>query len=196
MCAQTRRNPSARFVLSAHSLAQVPRDGKPQIVFGGRSNVGKSTLINTLLGQRRLAKTSSTPGRTQALNFFEVDNKYYFVDLPGYGFAKAPLAIKEQWGKLVDSYLSGEEAIAGAVILLDCRREPNQDDRELIEWLNDAKLPFVICLTKADKLTRHQLHQTRQRIHHHFAVDIIPFSATLGLGKNDLWRWIHSLLGR
>ncbi|HSG98408.1 MAG TPA: ribosome biogenesis GTP-binding protein YihA/YsxC, partial [candidate division Zixibacteria bacterium] len=100
MSALGKTKPDAHFVLSAHSLAQAPRDRKPQIAFGGRSNVGKSTLINTLLSQKRLAKTSSTPGRTQALNFFEIDRRLYFVDLPGYGFARAPVKAKENWGRL------------------------------------------------------------------------------------------------
>ena len=187
--------PQAIFRLSAYSLSQAPRDRKPQIAFGGRSNVGKSTLINTILGKKKLARTSNTPGRTQALNFFEIDDRYYFVDLPGYGFAKAPLAVKEAWGKLVDGYLSESESLAGVVALLDCRREVRDEDRQLFEWLEDKNIPHIVALTKTDKLSANQLNKARAHIKAELTGDVIFFSAKNGNGVKELWSWINAHVG-
>jgi GTP-binding protein len=188
------KNPTARFVLSAYGLEQAPKDRKPHIAFGGRSNVGKSTLINTILGQKRLAKTSSTPGRTQALNFFEIDDRYYFVDLPGYGFAKAPLVVKEAWGKLVDSYLSENADLTGVVSLWDARHDPSKQDLEFLGWLQERKLNFLIVLTKADKLKRSHQVQLMQKVTSKFGVEPLLFSSVEGTGKRELWRWIENTL--
>ena len=190
-----KQQPQAIFRLSAYSLSQAPSDRKPQIAFGGRSNVGKSTLINTILGQRKLARTSNTPGRTQALNFFEIDDRYYFVDLPGYGFARAPLAVKEAWGKLVDGYLSHSKNLAGVVALLDCRRDVRDEDQQLFEWLVDKKIPYVVILTKTDKLSANQLNKARARIKAELSSDIISFSAKNGAGVKELWSWINKRVG-
>lgn len=188
------KNPSVRFVLSAYSLEQAPRDRKPQIAFGGRSNVGKSTLINTILGQKGLAKTSSTPGRTQALNFFEIDERYYFVDLPGYGFAKAPLKVKEAWGRLVDSYLTECDSLAGVISLWDARHDPSKQDLEFLGWLRERDLPFLIVLTKADKLKRGQQAKLAKEIAARYGVEPLLFSSIAGTGKRELWRWIENTL--
>lgn len=188
------KNPSARFVLSAYALEQLPSDRKPHIAFGGRSNVGKSTLMNTILGQKRLAKTSSTPGRTQALNVFEIDERYYFVDLPGYGFAKVPVKVKEAWGKLVDSYLTQCDDLAGVVSLWDARHDPSAQDLEFLGWLQDRGAPFLIVLTKADKLKRTHQAQLAKKIASRYGVEPLLFSSVEGIGKRELWRWINSAL--
>lgn len=185
---------TARFVLSAFGLEQAPRDRKPHIAFGGRSNVGKSTLINTILGQKGLCKTSSTPGRTQSLNFFELDERYYFVDLPGYGFAKVPIKVKEAWGRLVDSYLTECNDLAGVVSLWDARHDPSAQDVEFLGWLQEKKLPFLIVLTKADKLKHSHQIQAVKKISGRFGVEPLLFSSVKGTGKRELWRWIEKAL--
>jgi len=186
-----KNNPKALFKLSAFALSQVPRDRKPQVAFGGRSNVGKSSLINKILGQKRLAKTSSTPGRTQALNFFEIDGRYYFVDLPGYGYAKAPKSVREQWGKLTDEYLSESGALSGMVCLIDSRRDLTDYDRHMFEWLDDNEVRYAIVLTKCDKLSGNKLTQAVRRINSVVGNDVIPFSAQTGKGVQELWKWIR-----
>lgn len=183
---------SAEFVLSVHNLNQTPRNQKPHIAFGGRSNVGKSTLINTILSKKGLAKTSSTPGRTQALNFFDINDSFYVVDLPGYGHAKAPVAIKKAWGKLTDSYLTSETRLAGVVALIDSRHDPTADDLSWNQWLAEREIPVVIALTKTDKLSGNQLARRLKSLESSFSLqgEIVKFSAVSGLGKKELWKWI------
>lgn len=188
-----KKNPKGVFKLSAYALAQVPRDRKPQVAFGGRSNVGKSSLINKILGQKRLAKTSSTPGRTQALNFFEIDDRYYFVDLPGYGYARAPKSVREQWGRLTDEYLSAGGALSGMVCLIDSRRDLTDYDRHMFEWLLDNRIEHIIVLTKCDKLSGNQLTQALKKINAVVTSEVIPFSAQTGKGVPELWKWIRDI---
>jgi len=182
---------SATFVGSYNDVRRIPSDSKPQIAFGGRSNVGKSSLLNRLVGQKKLAKTSKTPGRTQMLNFFEINEKYYFVDLPGYGYAKAPDHIKKQWGKLVDKYLDQSKFLSGLVFLLDCRREPNADEMVLLDWVRRRQLNFIIVLTKADKLNRSKLNKKSQEIQQALNIKPILFSTQSGTGKKELWDWVE-----
>ena len=189
-----KKNPTAVFKLSAYSLAQVPSDRKPQVAFGGRSNVGKSSLINKILKQKGLCKTSSTPGRTQALNFFELDDKYYFVDLPGYGYAKAPKNVREQWGKLVDEYLASGQSLTGMVCLIDSRRDLTDYDKQMFEWLQDNKIAYTIVMTKCDKLSGNKLTQAIKKINAVVPTEIIPFSAQTGKGSPELWKWIRNIV--
>ncbi len=186
-----KKHPKAIFKLSVFSLSQIPNDQKPQVAFGGRSNVGKSSLINKILGQKRLCKTSSTPGRTQSLNFFEVDDKYYFVDLPGYGYARAPKSVREQWGKLTDDYLANGGTLSGMVCLIDSRRDLTEYDKHMFEWLADNEVLHTIVLTKCDKLSGNKLTQAIRKINAVVNSDVIPFSAQTGKGSPELWKWIR-----
>ena len=145
---------SSEFKTTVASPDRLPRDGFPQIAFMGRSNVGKSSLINRLLGTRRLAKTSKTPGRTRALQFYLVNRRLYFVDLPGYGYAAVPRPMREEWRGLVEGYLGGPERPDLAIVLVDARRAPTPLDRELVDWLASEDLPFRVVLTKIDKLPK------------------------------------------
>jgi GTP-binding protein len=135
---------SAEFLKSALQPEQYPNDRKPEIAFIGRSNVGKSSLLNTLLARQGLAKTSGTPGKTQTLNFFTINGSFYFVDLPGYGFAKVPKALKDQWNIVMREYLEAREPLRMAVLLLDSRHLPNQNDLHMLELLEEAAVPTVL----------------------------------------------------
>ena len=199
---------SAEFVTSAVKPSQYPPSGRPEIAFAGRSNVGKSSLINALLGRKNLVKTGSTPGRTQTINFFLINDSFYFVDLPGYGYAKVPMAVRKTWGPMVEKYLktrraakpSGLEASQGlcaVVVILDIRRLPNQGDHDLLAWLTRYKIPALGVLTKADKLKKNKQDKQRNSIARELSTDpsfLTLFSATTGLGKQQLWKAVEALL--
>lgn len=185
---------SAEFVLSAKEPAHYPPAVLPEVAFAGRSNVGKSSLINTLLNRKGLARTSNTPGRTQEINFFSVNDKLHFIDLPGYGYAKVPERMRKNWGPMIETYLSGRPTLRLVVLILDMRRDPSAEDRQLIGWLQFYRLPFFIVLTKSDKVSRNQLAQRLRRIGDHLglasATPLIAFSAKTGEGKDRLWQEI------
>lgn len=166
----------------------------PEIAIAGKSNVGKSSLINTLVNRKNLAKTSSSPGRTQTINFFRVNEKISLVDLPGYGYAKVSLRIREAWKPMVESYLQTREGIRMVVLILDARRGASPEDLTLLDWLDYHQIPSLIVLTKADKLS--QLERARQKktladISLLNGKPICFFSALTGEGKEDLWRHIQ-----
>ncbi|MCK5191060.1 MAG: YihA family ribosome biogenesis GTP-binding protein [Methylococcales bacterium] len=142
----------AKFILSASQLSEAPEDQGKEIAFAGRSNAGKSSAINTLTRQNALARISKTPGRTQLLNFFEIDEQHKFVDLPGYGYAKVPLAVKKKWHKMMETYLHNRDALCGIVLVMDIRHPLTEFDMQMIEWCEYTQLPLHILLTKADKL--------------------------------------------
>src|SRR5256714_13453182 len=148
---------SAIFVKSAFKETDWPRDGRPEIAFLGRSNVGKSSFLNSLLGVRGLARTSSTPGRTQALNFFLINDKFWFVDLPGYGYARAPRDVKAEWSAAATEYVAKRQQLVLAVHLIDARHDPSEKDLQLHEWLGHHDKPELIGVTKADKLSNNEL---------------------------------------
>lgn len=179
---------------TAQSADRFPRDGFPQIAFMGRSNVGKSSLINRLLGRRALARTSKTPGRTRAIHFFLVNGKIYFVDLPGYGYARVPRPMRQEWKGLVESYLEGPRGPDLAIVLADARRPPTDLDRELLDWLRAAGLPHEVVLTKADKLSRGSLAPALREAAAALALPAdrppLPVSAVTGDGLPTLWRSI------
>jgi len=158
------RAAKAEFVVSAAGAAQFPRDGLPEVAFAGRSNVGKSSLLNRLVGQKGLAITSKTPGRTRLVNFFRIDGRIYFVDLPGYGYAAAPKSLRETWGELVEGYLRARGELRGVVFLLDIRREPTDRDLEMRGLLEEAGLPWIAVLTKVDKVGRSERPKLIHRI--------------------------------
>jgi GTP-binding protein len=189
-------NAACRFVGSFYSLDRLPRDRRPHVAFAGRSNVGKSTLLNRLVGQKNLAKVSSTPGKTQSLNFFLVDERFYYVDLPGYGFARVPRAVREAWARLMEEYLVTSENLAGMVFLLDCRREPTPEDRQLIEWLRARELPTVVVITKVDKVSRDKAKRKAIAVEKQLGVSTVPFSSVTGEGKKELQAAIHHLVAQ
>lgn len=188
-----------QFVTSATSLGNCPASDLPEIAFAGRSNVGKSSLINTLLNRRGLVRTSSTPGRTQLLNFFAINETFTFVDLPGYGFAKAPRSVRDRWTPMVRGYLEGRPNLRAVVWLLDVRREPSDDDVQFLDWLENADLPTIPVVTKVDKVSRNQLARHLEIIGRRTGLDpalFVPFSATSRQGKDELWDIISDVLAR
>jgi GTP-binding protein len=182
------------FVDSVFHLDKLPRDRRPQIAFAGRSNVGKSTLLNRLVGHRKMAKVSKSPGKTRSLNFFLVNERFYFVDLPGYGYARVSKTERAGWGKLIEGFLHGSETLAGLVLLLDCRREPSGEDHQLLSWLHESRLPTLIVVTKADKLNRDKVHRKLRQVENELGLPSIAFSSVSGEGKNELLAAIGDLI--
>ncbi len=175
-----------RFVGSFHELTQLPRDRRPQIALAGRSNVGKSTLLNSLVGRRGMAKVSTTPGKTRALNFFLINEKFYLIDLPGYGYAKVAKSVHSSWGALIETYLTKAEHVAGLILLLDSRRDLSDDDLELLEWLAARQLPALCAITKADKVNRDQINRKVRQVEQETGVPALAFSSVKGTGKGEL----------
>ena len=182
------------FIGSFPSLELLPRNTRPQIAFAGRSNVGKSTLLNALVGQKGIAKVSSTPGKTRSLNFFLVGDKFYLVDLPGYGYAKVAKSIKSTWGKMIEDYLTSGKQLAGLILLLDSRRDPSDDDIELLRWLSKRQLPVLCVVTKADKVNRDQLNRKVRQIESELQLPALPFSSLTGVGKSELVAAVKELV--
>jgi GTP-binding protein len=187
---------TAQFVTSAVKPAQYPAPEYPEVAFAGRSNVGKSSLINTLVNRKRLVKTSSTPGRTQLINFFTVNGCLSFVDLPGYGYAKVPAHIRKQWGPMVETYLSTRPNLKAVVLLMDIRRTPQLEELNFVDWLKQYHLQIVPVLTKCDKLSKTK--QSKQRKNAAEALGVaaetfILFSAKTRQGREALWREIQKI---
>ncbi len=182
---------TVEFVQSASRGGQLPRDGQPQIAFVGRSNVGKSSLLNTLANRRRLAHVSNTPGRTQLINLFRVNGAFCFVDLPGYGFARAPKAVRGQWDRMISGYLRGNPALRGVFALFDVRRDSlTEEDGALLDWMTHYAIPFAAVLTKADKLSRNEQARAvalwRKALAPYAPIGIFPFSATTRQGRDEI----------
>lgn len=190
---------SASFLTSVYDYRKVPSDSRKAVAIAGRSNVGKSTLINCITEGKKIAKVSSTPGKTQSLNFFLADGKFHLVDLPGYGFARVPPEVKKSWGTLVEGYLTTNPSLRGLVFLIDCRRDLQPDDRTLLEWVVNREVPFLIVMTKADKLSRSQLNLAVRKMRRLIFGDeeignLVPFSATSNLGKKEVLQWIRKVV--
>ena len=186
---------SARFVKSVLKPADFPRDQFQEIAFIGRSNVGKSRLLNALVNISGLARISSSPGRTQTINFYSINDRFYFVDLPGYGYAKVPKTVQAGWKKMVEGYLRDRPQLRLALLLIDCRIPPTQNDVSMKEWLDHYFIENAIILTKADKLSRNQLSQSIKRARKALATDeVIPFSAAKRLGKNAVLTKIRTAI--
>ena len=186
---------SATFEKSAFKEADWPRDHKPEIAFLGRSNVGKSSFMNSLLGVRGLARTSGTPGRTQALNFFVINEKFRFVDLPGYGYARAPKSVKLEWSAAASDYLAKRKELVLAVHLIDARHEPTTKDLQLQEWLKHYQKPHLIVVTKSDKLSNNELARNLGRAKKSLGtLEVLPYSSVTGRGRDEIWRAIASAL--
>jgi GTP-binding protein len=188
------------FILSAFNESQYPPADKPEIAFAGKSNVGKSSLLNVLVNRKKLARTSSTPGRTQSLNFFELkDKNIYLVDLPGYGFASVPLQVKKSWGTMVETYLSSRPNLKAVVVILDIRRDPGEGDLNLLNWLNQYGIQSIPVLTKADKFSRSQGMERARLIGLELgrvtASTPIIFSAKTREGMKEIWAEIEKASG-
>lgn len=188
---------NVKLRISAGQPKQFPRDAVPQVTFSGRSNVGKSSLINTLLGRKSLARVSSAPGKTITVNFYDVDGKLFLVDLPGYGYAKRTFADKQQWSALTDGYFTSNpniDLLALVIQLIDIRVGITADDEMMIDFLSQSGLPFIIVATKADKPNKTERKKSLDEIASHRCVPegtlIIPFSSLSGEGKQELWQQI------
>jgi GTP-binding protein len=190
---------TAEFVNSVTELSQLPTAHLPEIVFIGRSNVGKSSLINKLCGKSKIAKTSTVPGRTRLLNYYLINEEFYFVDLPGYGYAKVPEQIKTGWRKLVEDYISTRKNIKLVFELMDSRHDPTYLDQLMINWLEYYEINYAIVLTKADKISENkmerQIYRTSKIVHDDdLCLDYIPFSSISGEGKNTVLKLIDQSL--
>ena len=188
---------STVFIKSATKPAQYPESDLPEIAFAGRSNVGKSSLINVLVNRKKLVRTSSTPGRTQLINFFDVNEAFTLVDLPGYGFAKVPLDVKRQWGPMMETYLSSRANLQGVVLILDIRRIPRDEDLQMLTWLRTFSVPPLLVVTKCDKVSKNERERQMALIAKELAVgrsELIPFSALSREGLAEIWLRIEKLL--
>ena len=189
---------SAEFLLSASTAKQFPAETLPEIAFAGRSNVGKSSLINSLLNRKKLVKTSATPGKTQLINFFNINDQFYFVDLPGYGYAKVPENVRCKWQNLVEAYLSERETLRNVVLIIDCRHNPTVQDRQLLEWLEYYQRPSLIVASKIDKLKRGQVQKHLKKIKHDLSIESVPLGhSSMYYGRRDeIWKklvpWIET----
>jgi GTP-binding protein len=186
---------TAEFVKSAFKQADWPQDNLPEIAFMGRSNVGKSSLINSLLNVRGLARTSSTPGRTQSLNFFLINDEFRFVDLPGFGYARVPRSVSSSWGDMVTSYLAKRSQLVLSIHIVDSRHEPTKLDLQLHEWLERYARPCLIVATKSDKLSNNELRKSIERARDAFNEErIVAYSSITGLGREQVWRRIEEAI--
>jgi len=188
---------SAEFIKSAFEEAHWVTDGLPEIAFLGRSNVGKSSLINSLLQRKGLARTSNTPGRTQSINFFLINEKLYFADLPGYGYAKVSKAMRADWGKMAEEYLANRQELMLFIQLVDSRHKPSELDLNLHEWLKFHNKKSIVVATKSDKLSTNKLNKSMREIEESLPDSkIIAYSAETGKGREAVWREIESAIGK
>jgi GTP-binding protein len=186
---------SAEFIKSAFEKSHWTSDGLPEIAFLGRSNVGKSSLINSLLQRKGLARTSNTPGRTQSINFFLINERFYFVDLPGYGYARVSKTMRLDWGKMAEEYLAERRELALSIQLIDSRHEPTNLDLQLNEWLTFYAKNHIVAATKADKLSNNQLNKILRQTETRFpASKVIAYSSVTGKGRDALWSEIETAL--
>ena len=187
-----------RFLLAASDVRHFPPPGLPEVAFLGRSNVGKSSVINSLVGSK-VAKTSSTPGRTRSINFFEIRwpgkprPELIFADLPGYGYAKISREVSQEWPKFIEPYLKARSTLALCLALIDCNIPPQASDRQLLEFLSDIGRPFLLVATKSDRLSGNQLRNSLETLAREYPqAHILPYSAKTGSGRDDLWRELRN----
>lgn len=180
--------------------SKFPKNRDPEIVFAGKSNVGKSSLINSLMNRKSLARTSSQPGKTQTINYYKVNNSLYFVDLPGYGYANANIEIKEKWGKMIERYLHTSKKIKCIFLLMDIRHEPSKNDKQMYEWIVYNDYQPVIIATKSDKINRSQIGKKLKIIKEGLGMPkegiLIPFSAQTKQGREEIYEFIEKITGR
>ena len=180
----------AEFVTSVTDLSKLPKDGLPQIVFSGKSNVGKSSVINRVLNRKNFARVGETPGKTVHINFFRIDNRAYFVDLPGYGYAKVPKTEKERWGKLMEQYFSVPERVSLGIQIVDARHKPTADDVTMCDYFRDSGCALIVAANKLDKLKKSEIEPNlrliRETLRLGETVPLVPFSAEKGEGRDRL----------
>ncbi len=180
------------------NFSHYPTDGKPEIAFAGKSNVGKSTLINAILGRKALARTSSQPGKTRTINFYDVNNRLYVVDLPGYGYAKVPKSEVAKWGQMIEEYLQKREELRAIILLIDIRHEPGKNDIMMYDWLKHFGFDIIIAATKSDKINRSQIQKHLSVIRKTLKLQpedvLIPFSGEKKTGVTELWAEIERFL--
>lgn len=190
---------NVELTISAVSHAQYPNEGFPEIALSGRSNVGKSSLINTLINRKGLARTSSQPGKTQTLNFYNIESELYFVDVPGYGYAKVSKKDREKWGQMIERYFSDRPVLRGVISLVDGRHEPTELDCQMIDFLHYYDLPILVCATKMDKIPRGKWNRTESQIRKKLALnpqdEIVLFSSVTKAGKEEVWNWVEKMSG-
>lgn len=188
---------NAEFIISAVGPDQFPEDGLPEIALAGRSNVGKSSLINRMINRKNLARTSSQPGKTQTLNYYRVNDALYMVDFPGYGYAKVSKTRREAWGKMVEAYILNRVQLKLILCVIDMRHPPSKDDQMMYEWLTHHDIPRVVVTTKADKLPKSQWQKhfkvIKQVLNMRPEDKIIMFSSELGLGRDELWEVFNEI---
>lgn len=188
----------AEFIISAVKKNQYPNDNFKEIAFVGRSNVGKSSLINTIVNRRKLVKVSSSPGKTRLVNFFMINNEFYFVDLPGYGYAKVSKSEKDKWSKIIETYLVGRHQLKAIVLLVDSRHKPTNDDIMMYKWIEYYKYKILIVATKIDKISKNQLNKNLDIIRNSFGLKpdykILTFSSLKKQGKEDLLNEIEHVV--
>lgn len=190
---------NAEFVRSAAKPADFPRDALPQVVFAGRSNVGKSSVINRLINRKNFARVGAAPGKTTHINYFLIDKKLYLVDLPGYGYAKVSKAEKDRWGRLIEGWFADTELMTLGVQIVDARHKPTADDCTMAEWFKTSEKPFVVVANKLDKCKKSEIPDSLVRIRETLGLDdyvkVIPFSAEKGEGKQELLDRIFERVG-
>ncbi|MDD4658750.1 MAG: ribosome biogenesis GTP-binding protein YihA/YsxC [Eubacteriales bacterium] len=186
---------NAEFTHCVGLKSQLPQPGLPEIAFAGRSNVGKSSLINCLLLRKALARTSGQPGKTQTLNFYLVNSKFYLVDLPGYGFAKVPQQVRNRWESLLEDYLSQRESLKGVALVIDSRHAPSPLDLQMFQWLKYYNKPLLIVATKVDKLRSSERRPFIQRLQAAYGSPVLPFSSEKKSGREEIWSKIENIIG-
>lgn len=186
----------AEFILSAASPKDFRRDALPQVAFAGRSNVGKSSVINRLLNRKNFARVGAAPGKTTQINYFKIDNAFYLVDLPGYGYARVSKGERDRWGRLMEGYFADPELMTLGVMIVDARHKPTADDCTMAQWYRGAGCPFLVVANKLDKLKKSEIEGNLQRIRETLDLGeedlVIPFSAEKGTGRDELLRAILS----
>ncbi|MCT8389492.1 YihA family ribosome biogenesis GTP-binding protein [Leuconostoc holzapfelii] len=188
---------NVEMVMSAVSAAQYPTDGKPEIALVGRSNVGKSSLTNTLIQRKNFARTSSQPGKTQTLNFYNVEDQLYFVDVPGYGYAKVSKKQREAFGHMIEEYITSRKQLRGVISLVDARHDPSADDIAMYEWLHYYNIPILVVATKSDKISKSKFNKFEANIKRTLGFDAAEssfqfFSSETKYGKDQVWAWIEA----
>ncbi len=189
---------SAEFITSAVKPSGWPAHHFPEVAFAGRSNVGKSSLINRLVNRKKLAKISGTPGRTRTINFFLINEKICFVDLPGYGYAKVSKAERAKWGRMIETYLTERANLKGFILIIDSRHDLSPLDGQMAHFLHHYQIPYLTVATKADKLKKTRLSRQIARLAEEMARErgeVVPFSALTGMGAAEVWRWISEVAG-
>lgn len=188
----------AKLIISAVSEKQYPKDSLPEIALAGRSNVGKSSFINRLIQRRGLARTSSKPGKTQTLNFYEINERFYFVDVPGYGYAKVSKQERNKWGQMMEEYFEQRKELTSVLLITDLRHEPTRDDQQMYNYIKYLRIPAIVIATKLDKVPKGKRNSFLKRTRNVLQVSkedpVIAFSAETGEGKDEVWKYLKQYI--